>query len=347
MITNKFFVLVFKKNFFTILFTLFLIFLLVFSQTNIFAVENGLTLWTKHIIPSLFPFFIATELLNYTKLPYYLGKLSKKFMRPLFNIPSESSYAFIMGIISGYPIGAKIINNFLDNKICTKSEAERMLSFTNNSGPLFVIGTIGICLYNDIKIGLLLFITHILASITVGIIFGLISKKKEKTTYNNSTDINSMKYTNYNLSDLGTILSTSITNAISTIFIVGGFIVLFSIIISILSNLKFIESVSTFLSYFNIPYNYSCGILTGLIELTNGVNLISSLHVKNMSSQIIITSFLLGFAGLSIFLQIFSIASKHNLSIKYYLIGKLLQGAFASLYTYIILYLGDFFYFNI
>ena len=143
MITNKFFVLVFKKNFFTILFTLFLIFLLVFSQTNIFAVENGLTLWTKHIIPSLFPFFIATELLNYTKLPYYLGKLSKSFMRPLFNIPSESSYAFIMGIISGYPIGAKIINNFLDNKICTKSEAERMLSFTNNSGPLFVIGTIG------------------------------------------------------------------------------------------------------------------------------------------------------------------------------------------------------------
>ena len=66
-----------------------------------------------------------------------------------------------------------------------------------------------------------------------------------------------------------------------------------------------------------------------------------------MSSQIIITSFLLEFAGLSIFLQIFSIASKHNLSIKYYLIGKLLQGAFASLYTYIILYLGDFFYFNI
>ena len=74
-------------------------------------------------------------------------------MNPLFNVPGEGSYAFIMGIISGYPVGAKIINKFVEEGTCTKSEAERMLAFTNNSGPLFIIGTVGISLFGDIKIG--------------------------------------------------------------------------------------------------------------------------------------------------------------------------------------------------
>ena len=76
---------------------------------------------------------------------------------------------------------------------------------------------------------------------------------------------------------------------------------------------------------------------TGLLELTNGVNAVSLIHDKYMSTQLIVTAFLLGFAGLSIFLQIFTIASKNNLSMKPYLIGKLLQGLFAAFYTFLIL----------
>ena len=62
-------------------------------------------------------------------------------MRPIFNIPGEGAFPFVMGIISGYPMGAKIISKFKQQGICTNEEAERMLSFTNNSGPLFIIGT--------------------------------------------------------------------------------------------------------------------------------------------------------------------------------------------------------------
>jgi len=330
---NKIILFSFKQNFLTILFTLFLIFLILFSKSNIFAAQNALTLWAQNVIPTLFPFFIATELLNYTNLPYYLGKLTNKFMKPLFNIPGEGSYAFIMGILSGYPIGAKIVNNLLENNICTKSEAERMLAFTNNSGPLFIIGTIGITLFNNIHIGIVLFITHILSCLTIGLLFGFLSKKhffknsqSENRTYSSKTP---------NISDLGTIISTSITNSISTILLIGGFIVLFSIIISIINNLNIITYISNFL---NIPHDYTNCIIIGLLELTNGVNAVSLIHTKHLSIQIIITAFLLGFAGISIFLQIFSIASKHKLSIKPYLIGKLLQGCFAALYTYILIH---------
>lgn len=63
-------------------------------------------------------------------------------MRPLFNVPGEGAFPFIMGIISGYPIGAKIVSDFKDNNICTPIECERLLAFTNNSGPLFIVGTV-------------------------------------------------------------------------------------------------------------------------------------------------------------------------------------------------------------
>ena len=257
----------------------------------------------------------------------------------------EGSYAFIMGIISGYPVGAKIINKFVEDGTCSKSEAERMLAFTNNSGPLFIIGTVGISLFGDTTVGIILFITHVIACLTVGLIFGFISKHswiKDKRNYRkNNVSIS------YSISDLGTILSNSITNAISTILLIGGFIVLFSIIISILNSLNIIDSIANILSYFNISTELGKSIITGLLELTNGVNSVSLLHTKKMSTQIIITAFLLGFAGFSIFLQIFSIASKNNLSMKPYLIGKILQGFIASFYTFVILNWFDFFYFNL
>lgn len=258
----------------------------------------------------------------------------------------EGSYAFIMGIISGYPVGAKIINKFIEDETCTKQEAERMLAFTNNSGPLFIIGTVGISLFGDTNIGIILFITHILSCLTVGLIFGFISKHIFLSSKNRNYRNNSNTKT-YNISDLGTILSNSITNSISTILLIGGFIVLFSIIISILNNLNIIDLLAELLTNIRIPFEFGTGILTGLLELTNGVNSISCIHTKNMSYQIITCAFLLGFAGFSIFLQIFSIASKNNLSMKPYLIGKFLQGCFAALYTTIILNIFNFLYFNL
>ena len=87
----------FKKNILSILFSLFLLFLIIFSQANLFAAKTGLTLWAKNVVPSLFPFFIATELLNYTNVPYYLGKLTNRFMRPLFNVPRRRKLCIYYG----------------------------------------------------------------------------------------------------------------------------------------------------------------------------------------------------------------------------------------------------------
>lgn len=98
----------FRKDFFIgvflIIFTLALIF---FSKSNLDAAKSGLVLWANSVIPSLFCFFVATDLLAHTFVVPFLGRILNKFMKPLFNIPGEGAFALIMGIISGYPTRSK------------------------------------------------------------------------------------------------------------------------------------------------------------------------------------------------------------------------------------------------
>ena len=342
----KFIVIKIKKILIPTCICMFNIFLVVFSNSNLSSAKTGLTLWANSVVPSLLPFFIATELLGYTNIISVLGKLLTKFMKPIFNVPGEGAFPFIMGIVSGYPMGAKIVSDFKNRGVCTQEECERLLAFTNNSGPLFIIGTVGIGLFKDTNTGILLFFTHILACLTVGFLFRWwkSSKRCEK-----KGDCPLFSHSTVSISNLGEVLSNSIMSAINTIFLIGGFIVLFSVIISILKSSKILEglsdAISPFLNTFGISDKFSEGIIIGLIELTNGVCAISSISNKCISTNIIICAFLLGFGGISIALQILSITSKAKISIKPYLIGKLLQGTFAAFYTYI--FLNTFWFLNL
>lgn len=303
-----------------------------------------------------------------------------------------------MGIISGYPVGAKIVTNLRENNTCTKEECERLLSFTNNSGPLFIVGTVGISLLGDMKIGIILLIVHVLASITVGICFRFWKSEKilnrsyyfshdylqfpkmNKSTnisflkkpiisnYNANTAISkraipknyvgnvydsktssnlriskrtaSMNYnTNVTFSNLGEVLGKSIMNSINTVVMIGGFVVLFSVIISILENSNALHIISLLLypvlDLLKIPHEFANGIISGAIELTNGLKTISTIPISDFTTTIILSSFLLGFGGVSILLQVFSIISKTDISIKPYIIGKILHAIISIIYIFI------------
>ena len=346
-----FFVLKIKRNMFALLFLAFGSSLLLFSTSNLPAIKKGLYLWANSVVPSLFPFFVSTELLMNTNFVNILGKLLNKIMKPLFNIRGEGSFGFVMGLISGYPVGAKIACDFRENNICSKEECERLLSFTNNSGPLFIIGTVGISMFGNSTIGLLLLITHILACITVGIIFRFWKFNSFSPDYIGNKNSNSKKYKNVKFSNLGEVLGKSITNSISTILMIGGFVVIFSSIISILKASGILHSLILILTpifnFFHIDDSFIYGILTGLLEITNGISSISSINIIAISINIIITGFLLGFGGLSVLLQVLSITSKTDLSIKPYIYGKILHSILAAFYTFIAISIFPFFNFNL
>lgn len=197
---------------------------------------------------------------------------------------------------------------------------------------------------------MLLFITHILGSITVGIIFRF-WKKNLATRQQYTVSKYDNKLQNITVSNLGEILGTSIQSAISTILMIGGFVVLFSVVISIL-NISGITSLVCILlepicQFLGIPSQIIASVFTGLFEITNGINMISMIKLKNISLNIIVTAILLGFGGLSVLLQVFSIVSKSDLSIKPYVIGKILHGVFAGFYTFLIISIFPIFNFNL
>ena len=245
---NNFYVVKIKRNFLAIVFLCFTFGLLIFSKTNLPAVKSGLALWANSVVPSLFPFFVATELLMHTNIISQLGTLLNRYMKPIFNVRGEGAFAFIMGIISGYPVGAKIASNFRKNNICSKEECERLLSFTNNSGPLFIIGSVGILMFKNTTIGVLLFITHILACITVGVIFRFWKKNKTSSDFKNSSSFEQKRNNYATFSNLGEVLAESITSSISTILLIGGFVVIFSSIISILNTSGLLKILSNIVS---------------------------------------------------------------------------------------------------
>lgn len=138
-------------------------------------------------------------------------------------------------------------------------------------------------------------------------------------------------------------------SSVSTIVMIGGFVMLFSVIISILKNtgvfVIFSQVLEPLFNILGVPSNFISGILSGLIELTNGVANIASISVKKISINIIVCAFLLGFGGISILLQVLSITSNSDISIKPYIIGKLAQGLFAAFYTYLLI--QNFTFFNL
>ena len=159
----------------------FILLLIMFSDTAVKSASNGIQLWLGVVFPSLFPFFVVSEILNKTRFINALGVLLEPVMRPLFNVPGCASFALAMGITSGYPVGAKITAGMREENLLTKTESERLLSFTNNSGPLFIVGAVAVGMFKMPELGLLLLTCHILASITVGIIFRFYGRSNEST----------------------------------------------------------------------------------------------------------------------------------------------------------------------
>jgi len=346
---NSIYIIKIKQLILPLILVLFTGCIVIFSKSNLSSAKSGLVLWANSIVPTLFPFFVATELLSHTNFAYYLGKILNRFMKPIFNVCGEGCFAFIMGIISGYPIGAKIAANFRENDICSKEECERLLSFTNNSGPLFIIGTVGVSMFGNSTIGFLLLITHLLASISVGIVFRFWKSNIKSTSCSNNAYENSKD--NISLSNLGRVIGESISNSINTILMIGGFVVLFSVIISILQTSQILDVLSNCIRplfrLFNIPAEFATGFFSGILELTNGLNIICNIPAKKLSINIIVASFLLGLGGISILLQVWSTIAKTDLSIKPYILGKFLHACLSAVYTFIFLNIFPFFNFDL
>ena len=266
------------------------------------SVKSGLILWFNFVLPALLPFMISINLLKATPFPLMLSKILSPVSSKIFGLSSYGIFAAVSGFLSGYPIGAKLVSELYTEKKITGKEAQYLLSFTNNSGPLFIIGTVGTGLLKDRNTGFFLLAIHYISAIIIGL---LLPKPKTKITY-----IGTHKTFN-----IGRELKSSIYNGIEAIVLVGGYIVFFSIICSILH---------TFLKDMNINI-YLKALIFGILEITNGCKELKSAAPLSLS----LISGIIAFGGLSIHSQSIGYISSTDLSVKKYILSKAFQGIIA------------------
>lgn len=202
-------------------------------------------------------------------------------------------------------------------------------------------------MFSDKRIGILLLITHLLACFSVGIIFRFYKEKPQKNIAFSGKKNETIVKETLNFNNIGDILRNSIKNSINNILIIGGFILIASVLLSIFENLNIVDVivclVENLFKMLHIPITLAKGTVYGIIEVTNGLNTLTSTVLKDYTFKIILASFLLGFGGFTVLLQVLSFTSKTDISIKPYFFGKLLHGFIASIYTYIILNCTDLF----
>ena len=313
---QKFLIFSIKRNFNGLLFSIIILFTmgLIISKPAIFSAStiSGLKLFIHSVLPGLFPFMFLTKLLTELGVIFKITRKCSKVSNNLFGTPGVSLYCFFMSILSGYPIGAKIICDLYNKNLISEEDANRMSLFCTTSGPIFVIGAVGVGMLSSFKIGVILYIAHILASIILGISYNLIFKSKNQ----HQTKIVFTSQSKDNL------IASVLNDTINSLFMVGGFITIFYLATEALSVLKIADFSANILSkifaFLNISKQEFTGAIYGLFEVTHGVKDLSMLH----SANIPLICGLISFSGTSIIMQSLSFLKQAKIKTHTFILSK-------------------------
>lgn len=315
-----------KNNFITLLiiFILTTLFLLIFlySKDVMDSINFSISIWKDNLLPSLFPFFLISDLLIaygfIDLISYFLGKI----MVTLFNLPKETSFVLFSSLFSGFPSGSKYTKDLLENKLINEKEANHLIMFTHFSNPLFIISTIGVLLLNNKKIGILILFCHIISNIIIGILF----KNKEKKDYKKEefkiviSKINNKRKNNKSFIF---ILTSSITKSFTILIQMLGIIMFFLMITTILKKIIKLD---------NLTYSF----LSGIIEMTQGIKNISNISTLNLKLKSSIIGLLLSFSGISVHFQVKSIIEGTTIKYKNFFIARIVHAILCFTLIYIL-----------
>ena len=288
------------------------------------AAKSGLLLCGNLIIPSLFPFFILSTLTVSLGFSSLLGRLLEPMMQPLFHQSGAGASALVLGFIGGYPVGAKNVCTLYQERLCTREQAQCLLAFCNNSGPAFIIGAAGIAVFQSAKIGFILMAIQILSALLVGILLRPPKGTFPSVHHSPRPQPKSM----------AKCITDSVGQSATATLTICAYVIVFNVMIQLLSSCGFLALCETLLSLSHCPSVWQKGLLAGILELSNGISALT-----NTPSAIIPAAFLLSWGGLSVHCQTLSLLQSCDLTLRSYLLGKLLQACISAAFACLFLQL--------
>lgn len=279
------------KNHIIPIFAAFALFVLVMdAKTAVIAAEEGIQLCIRTLVPSLFPFFVISG--------YFCSvcaEMKLPFLNPVLRfcgIQEGAESLFVIGLLGGYPVGAKSIADAYQEGRIPKEVAKRMLGFCSNAGPAFVFGVIG-TMFDSPLIPWIMLIILILSAIITG---HFLSNKNNQISAQHKQQATSFIK----------ILEGSIRAMAS----VCGWVILFRVLLI---------TVGRWFLWL-LPESFQI-IIIGITELSNGCIVLEG--IANDGLRFMVATAILSFGGLCVYLQTVSVTG--SLGTGHYFPGKVSQ----------------------
>lgn len=274
------------------------------------ATLKGVRVWGTNVLPALFPFMVFSKLLTETGYVDTASKVFSPITKKFFRCSGISSYVLLMSVISGYPLGAKLTADLFNQNKITRAEAHRICSFTSNSGPMFIVGTVSCGMLKSNLAGFVILFSHISGAIINGLIFRKYSPKDIKIEKNFENE--SKKTSSF---------SDAIFSSVNSILLVGGFITIFFVLTEVLSSLGVFSPIVKLFSSIGLDENLSNGLVCGLFEMTKGC-LFVSCSSASLAIKTAFCSLLISFGGLAISFQCLSFLNDFKISKRFFFLQK-------------------------
>ncbi|MCF6095043.1 sporulation integral membrane protein YlbJ [Microaerobacter geothermalis] len=335
-----------KTLFFAVISFFLVISLIIYPEDAFSSALRGLKIWWDVVFPALLPFFITSEILMGFGVVHFMGVLLEPFMRPIFNVPGTGAFVLAMGLASGYPIGAKLTARLREQKLISRSEGERLVSFTNTADPLFMFGAVAVGFFQDVSLGIAIALAHYISSLMVGLIMRFHEPGGEVTKYRKNSNLNLFMRAlqsmhRARISDgrtIGHLIGDAVTSSMNTMLLIGGFMIIFSVIINILSLVHLTDLIAAAITLIfiplGIPSELSNAVIAGLFEITLGSQVASETSSSvSMMYKIAIVGAITAWSGFSVHAQVASILSKTDIRYKPYFFARVLHAALAFVVT--------------
>ena len=295
------------------------------------GVRQSLELCAQVVVPSLFPFFVAASLAIDLGLARSLGRLLSPVMVPLFGLGGSCALPLVLGLLGGYPVGARSLVELTRSGGCTREEAQRLLMFCNNSGPAFFLGVVGAGIFQSPRAGLLLWGGHGAGAVCVGVISRLLPLPSAQAAPCAPPPASRRRG--------AAVLTGAATGAVSAMLNVCAFVLLFGGLLGLLEGGQVYQRLSTALSSLLPGLTPEClrRAAAGVLEVSNGVWTLQS--GGSLPARLVLASLMLGWGGLSVHLQTLTLLEGSGLRPGPYLAGKALHGLCSAGLTALALFL--------
>lgn len=288
--------------------------MLSFPQTVFTGASYGLVLWFRHVLPTLLPYMILINVLICTPALHWICRITSTFLCPLLGTSYYGTFAVLIGFLCGYPMGAKTTSDLLNVNKISRSEASYLLSFCNNISPAFILSYVVAQNMKERNLCIPFFLILTFTPLMLSFIFRLFYRLPESSCSFPQVTPGSFSNPSESISD--NFLDRCILNAFESVTKVGGYMMMFSVLIQLLASV--------------LPNTIFSLLLYSSLEISTGIRLLFSSALYT-TEKIILCAFLTSFGGWCCIAQTYSMISSSQLPILPYITAKLVTALVTSL----------------